>query len=450
MKNKMKKRVVKILTLVFCMVAVVTTTILPALAAWDESVYTSCIEEEYPVTTICVTTECDLEGFAGPMTIANGSGFGISFKVEVTGVTANCVCCNIAHEEITDYCSFLSGEDLWLETGGASSWNFWAEDGEIFLDYDYDGVTDGEGHGFFPMGDTDMDGYYGIRINITDNIELLPSVGCFTRYGLAYSQDTGGYHVFEETGTLAGGTLLKVDHWSTSVGNLVGDSVSYLEAFGALIVSHPRYSFAAGDDGGSYDSGYSAGYSDGYDEGYDEGYEDARIEFEPGTDTGAEDQYQNGYNDGYSAGYDTGYAEGTADSAGSSASGIQQGIQQSKFQAYQAFQILKGESPNDLTNLDALFAKEWAAIVGEHVDYGFIKGKDQGYGEGYYDGNKEAGGYSSAFKDVVFAIFEAPVNLVNGMLDFDLFGINVASLCKTLITVSVVAAIVTVLVKFVL
>lgn len=125
-------------------------------------------------------------------------------------------------------------------------------------------------------------------------------------------------------------------------------------------------------------------------------------------------------------------------------------MKQSKFQAYQAFQILKGENPDDLTNIDALFAKDWTTIVTEHYAFGVLKGKDQGYGEGYYDGNKEAGGYSSAFKDVAFAIFEAPVNLVNGMLDFDLFGINVASLCKTLITVSVVAAIVTVLVKFVL
>ena len=216
------------------------------------------------------------------------------------------------------------------------------------------------------------------------------------------------------------------------------------------MVSHPRYSFAAGDDAGSYDSGYSAGYNDGHEAGYDEGYEDARIEFEPGTDTGVEDQYQNGYDDGFSAGYDTGYDEGTADSAGSSAAGIEEGVKQSKLASYRAFQVLQGKNPDDLTNIEFELAKDWTTIVTEHYAFGVLKGKDQGYGEGYYDGNKEAGGYSTAFKDVAFAIFEAPVNLVNGMLDFDLFGINVASLCKTLITVSVVAAIVTVLVKFVL
>ena len=125
-------------------------------------------------------------------------------------------------------------------------------------------------------------------------------------------------------------------------------------------------------------------------------------------------------------------------------------MKQSKLESYRAFQVLQGKNPDDLTNIEFELGKDWTTIVTEHYAFGVLKGKDQGYGEGYYDGNKEAGGYSSAFKDVVFAIFEAPVNLVNGMLDFDLFGINVASFCKTLITVSVVAAIVTVLVKFVL
>ena len=445
MKNKMKKRLVKILTLVFCMVAVVTTTILPALAAWDESVYTACIEEEYPVTEIRFTSNLELDGISGPYSIGNGDGLWFSLSWRVDECNSTCLCCGEAFGDIEDYSSIMSTTSASLCSNDAS-WSLSVEDEEVVFTYVYDTNEYPEG---YPMADCDKDGYFSIDVRINSDVASGGVIARYSCVSLAYAD--GAYHVFEESGELTGSELLVITHYPEyGYFNYSTDDITYLESNGVIMVSHPRYSFAAGDVGGSYDSGYSAGYSDGYDEGYDEGYEDARIEFEPGTDTGAEDQYQNGYDDGYSAGYDTGYAEGTADSAGSSAAGIQQGIQQSKFQAYQAFQILKGESPDDLTNLDALFAKEWAAIVGEHVDYGFIKGKDQGYGEGYYDGNKEAGGYSSAFKDVAFAIFEAPVNLVNGMLDFDLFGINVASLCKTLITVSVVAAIVTVLVKFVL
>ena len=43
---------------------------------------------------------------------------------------------------------------------------------------------------------------------------------------------------------------------------------------------------------------------------------------------------------------------------------------------------------------------------------------------------------------MIFAIFGAPVELINGMLDFNLLGINVLSLVKTLVTLAVTALIV--------
>ena len=52
MKNKMKKSVVKILTVIFCMVTVFTTTILPAFAAYNPDVYDSDSLEEYPYMEI--------------------------------------------------------------------------------------------------------------------------------------------------------------------------------------------------------------------------------------------------------------------------------------------------------------------------------------------------------------------------------------------------------------
>ena len=56
---------------------------------------------------------------------------------------------------------------------------------------------------------------------------------------------------------------------------------------------------------------------------------------------------------------------------------------------------------------------------------------------------------SSTFKDVVFAIFDAPIRLIDGMLNFDIFGINLSGVVKTLITLAVVALVVFSILKFV-
>lgn len=57
---------------------------------------------------------------------------------------------------------------------------------------------------------------------------------------------------------------------------------------------------------------------------------------------------------------------------------------------------------------------------------------------------------TNGFKNMVFSIFEAPAVLMEGMLDFDLFGVNLYALVKTLLTLAVVAAVVIVLIKFAL
>ena len=67
---------------------------------------------------------------------------------------------------------------------------------------------------------------------------------------------------------------------------------------------------------------------------------------------------------------------------------------------------------------------------------------DQGYSDGYGDGQTEALNGTGTLKEMIFAIFSAPSELINGFLDFDLFGINVASLVKTLLTISITALIV--------
>ena len=95
----------------------------------------------------------------------------------------------------------------------------------------------------------------------------------------------------------------------------------------------------------------------------------------------------------------------------------------------------------------------FSAGYAEGWDQGWIDGNTQGYDlgheEGYRLGETDALNGNETLKDLIFAIFGAPIELINGMLDFDLFGINVASLVKTLLTLSITALIVWVIIKLV-
>ena len=69
------------------------------------------------------------------------------------------------------------------------------------------------------------------------------------------------------------------------------------------------------------------------------------------------------------------------------------------------------------------------------------------YKNGFAAGQTDAMNSTSSLKDMIFSIFSAPADLINGILDFNLFGINLASLVKTLITLAVTALIVVFLIK---
>lgn len=129
-------------------------------------------------------------------------------------------------------------------------------------------------------------------------------------------------------------------------------------------------------------------------------------------------------------------------------------------------------------NSDASGAKPFVTISSPALLKSFTNGRVSGYSNGYSDAQKafyqkgydtgysaaeakHANDYSnglakgrtdalngtSSLKDMIFAIFSAPSDLINGILDFDLFGINLATLVKTLITLTVTALIVVFLVK---
>lgn len=97
----------------------------------------------------------------------------------------------------------------------------------------------------------------------------------------------------------------------------------------------------------------------------------------------------------------------------------------------------------------------WASgITKTYYDKGFSEGVAVGealhvndYKNGFSAGQTDAMNSTSSLKDMIFSIFSAPADLINGILDFDLFGINLASLVKTLITLAVTALIVVFLIK---
>ena len=84
----------------------------------------------------------------------------------------------------------------------------------------------------------------------------------------------------------------------------------------------------------------------------------------------------------------------------------------------------------------------YSAGYAEGWDQGWIDGNTQGYDLGHYDGFRagqtDVLNGNATLKDLIFSIFSAPVDLINGILDFDLFGINFASLVRSLITLAVV------------
>ena len=166
-----------------------------------------------------------------------------------------------------------------------------------------------------------------------------------------------------------------------------------------------------------YNMGYQAGNDDGYDEGYDKGYflgyNDGLVE---GNAVGYETGYTEGYDEGYEKGSFLGYNDGLVVG---NASGYESGL-------------IEGHE----------------AGYTEGHEAGYTEGEKYGWDNGFGAGQNDMAESTTAFKEMVFAIFDAPVTLIDGMLGFEIFGINMAGLVKTIITLAVVALIVFVILKF--
>lgn len=109
-----------------------------------------------------------------------------------------------------------------------------------------------------------------------------------------------------------------------------------------------------------------------------------------------------------------------------------------KLALYEQILIAKGEDPNQLYDIEAVLARSFEDLTNELLQIAW----DSGHSAGFSEGQTDALNATGTFKQVIFAIFGAPVELINGVLDFDLFGINLAALVRTLITLSIVGLVV--------
>ena len=167
--------------------------------------------------------------------------------------------------------------------------------------------------------------------------------------------------------------------------------------------------------GGSFVSGFEygkvVGREEGYEEGYDVGYEKGNT---TGYDLGRTDGYNSGYREGHMSGYDSGYEEGHIDG---SVEGYNAGYSQAE--------------------------DEFDEILHVRVDEAYDNGYTIGYGKGAAASDKD----SSAFSGMVFSLFDAPVQLVGSMLDFNIFGINMFSFVRVILTACMFGVVAMILIK---
>lgn len=144
-----------------------------------------------------------------------------------------------------------------------------------------------------------------------------------------------------------------------------------------------------------YKKGYDLGKTDGYNAGYQAGYE-------AGTSGSTADSYNQGYqagyqaganaNTGYQAGYDVGYEQG-----------YNKGLLDNQSNIY---------------------------------NQGYNAGNSAGYGQGYNEGIEDGSDYS--FFSLFGAVLDAPISALKGLLNFQIFGVNLLTLFTGLLTLAII------------
>ena len=155
-------------------------------------------------------------------------------------------------------------------------------------------------------------------------------------------------------------------------------------------------------------------------------------------------QYEQGYNEGLSVGYSDGYEDGQGNGF---IAGREQGYTEGEMAGYNS-----GYTEGyDQGNMNGYFSGYDVGYVDGEAE-GYENGNAEGYTVGWKDGEAhgitETQGTLEGVKELVFGIFDAPTRLIDGMLDFNLFGIHLASTVKVILTLGVVSVIIAVIIKF--
>ena len=390
MKNKMKKRCVKILTVLVCTIVLLGAFFVPASAQEVELEEPSSKCPIYRVDFL-QSTYSGANFYNEYPTIWEGFNWGIHF----TWTPTHRICDydggdGDEHPEFYDYDNSLIDQEMTMDLISKkamplASWvgsdkTLVIEFGKCdpvktYSDPDFEVVFNETfwAHGG-PAGLYEYltsDNYYECRLIIS--VLSDGTLQCKVIYRcIEKLSDEWHRHLTTYTGYVDMTKDFYLTYAKNYIASVNRDPCNYLVKKGFIKESSPYMEYVS-------DAYYDAGIEDGYDDAWADGNNYG---------------YNNGFIDGKKDGYELGYDDG----------------------------------------------------VSESYDLGF----DDGWADGNNHGVTDTLNSTSTFKDMVFAIFDAPVSLVNNMLDFDLLGINVLSLSKTVLTVAVIAVIVTVLIKFIL
>ena len=390
----MKKSCVKILTLTLCVVALCALLLFPAAAEETES--TSALGRddvdpwEYPFWKMEIGSLSTFEHSYGSGDILSGDGFSVEFSYREIG-TENCdcgKCCDTGMWEPVSYDPTVYTINFRKEEANKVPFTFEALEGGGYL-LKFGQYKSKGGYASTYKGGCDhitshlnkKTATWVTVLEQTDYFEwevLFPTGGgtpTFRRYQVYFCSDCAEFYRYVVYGQI---TAVNDDVWLAICNSAVGQSyftdMSMKDAHGVSVTSPLLERI--------YDDGWS-----------------------------------NGEDTGYKSGYDMGYLEGV------DATIMEYGDDNCKYTSYLSWLALKGVpveeskiTPEEVERID------WIQLVRMY--------RNDGYNQALENANED----ERAFTGMVFSIFDAPVRLVGSMLDFEIFGINMFSFVKVILT----------------
>ena len=358
MKTKLKKHGVKILTMIICMVTIITALVIaPSADTYDDN----CIHYWYYFNYTDRPTFNEIyAGFDLKYYYNSPTNQKLTF-VYGKDANGNNLFTHYLFKEVT-----IRFASTWYGEDGHDYQNY-----NMYLFFGYDNIKNPN----FPSTDYARISYWwtdGVLEDIT--IEVFGIIG--TGYKVLHWLPSYGNYNLQLWLNPASLVDIECGDWDRNYFS-ANEFIDLM--FRRSIVSYPK----------TYTEGYNSGVDWGLEQGYYDGY-----------DQGSIDGYQQGYTEGETIGYNDGYEVGYSDGNG------------------------------------------------DGYSLGYDEGESYGWQNGFGAGQNDMAETSHTFKEMVFAIFDAPSRLIDSMLNFDIFGINLAGLVKTILTLAVVAVIVFAILKF--